>query len=497
MSLVQNGVFRFFAVCAAVVVFITLSACASPETSVLELIPCDDLAVDGLLCGRVVVPENRGLADGRKLELSVAVAPAIEPRSGRAPLFFLEGGPGAAPSKDAAFYMGEGAAYRQDRDVVLADLRGTGRSGALRCPALEEPTLEQQLMEMYPAGQVETCRRQLEQSADLTQYTTDQAVEDLEAVRAALGHDEIILHGTSYGTRVAQEYLRRYPQHVRSFVGIGSLAAEHKMPLRHAGGFQRAFDMLLTDCERDEACHSAFPDLRTQWVELLATLEESPAVFRYESKTSGEVEVVIKRGVFVSKLRSSLYFASGGRQLPRIIDAAARGDFAPFVAMIEPSEPVEESSGIAEGHYLSVTCAEDVPLITAEEVDQWTRGTYLGSYRVDQQRRACEHWTAASPIPLAEPRVSSVPALLVTGDRDPVTPASDAEAVAQLLSNGRVLVVPHAGHLPWDGSDPLCVDGIVLQFLESHEPDGLDVSCLDALEPLPFVLGAEAGQTTG
>ena len=481
---------------ALLLVVLAAGACGRHEREALQLRPCRDLP-SGLLCGDVPVPENRELADGRQIELSVVVAPAIEPRAGAAPMFVLEGGPGGAASKDAAFYMSDGESYRKHRDVVMVDLRGTGRSGALRCSAIEDASLERQLAEMYPAEQVEACRASLEEVADLTQYTTRNGVDDLETVRARLGYDDIVLHGTSYGTRLGQEYLRRYPERVRSFIGIGTIAPDHAMPLRHAQGFQRAFDLLLSDCELDEACRSSFPDLRERWVELLSRLDAEPARVRYTKgsgqesarESSRESELSISRDVFVSKLRSTLYFASAGRQLPFVVDAASRGDFGPFIEMIEPSGQAEESIGIAEGLYLSVTCSEDVPRITDDEVARLTQETYQGSYRVDQQRRACDHWVAGSSVALEEPVTSSVPALLVTGERDPVTPPSDAQTVAQALSRARVVVVPHAGHLPYDGSDPLCVDTIILQFLETEDPGELDVSCLEGLEPLPFVLG--------
>ena len=122
--------------------------------------------------------------------------------------------------------------------------------------------------------------------------------------------------------------------------------------------------------------------------------------------------------------------------------------------------------------------------ITPEEVASYTEGTYLGDYRVAQQMRACSVWPRATPpVDLSTPVVSSVPALLLTGDRDPITPPSNAEEVASSLENARVLVVPHGGHLPFDGSDPMCVDSLILDFLSRAEPSAIDDSCLATLQP--------------
>ncbi len=84
--------------------------------------------------------------------------------------------------------------------------------------------------------------------------------------------------------------------------------------------------------------------------------------------------------------------------------------------------------------------------------------------------------------------MSSVPALLITGDRDPITPLSKAEEVSATLENARVVAVPHAGHLPYDGSDPVCVDAMILDFLSRDDFSGGDVSCVSTLQPTPFEL---------
>ncbi|MFQ5527474.1 MAG: alpha/beta hydrolase [Thermoanaerobaculia bacterium] len=468
------------------------AACAPAGDERLELVPCADQGPQAeLQCGRLPVPENPSLPDGRWIDLRVVVAPALEPMEGAAALFVLEGGPGIPASHMAEFLVTAGNPYGQSRDVVMVDLRGTGGSHPLYCPELEGRGVPpaDHLEEMYPLHKVEACREQLEARADLTQYTTARAVEDLEAVRRALGYERIDLQGISYGSRLALEYIRRHPSRVRSLLAIGSLPPSHRMPLYHASSFQRAFDLLLKDCEGDAECHEAYPRLREQWLELLERLERSPARHLYTSGgDSPVVELEIRRNVFVEKLRSTFYFASAARALPRVIVAAAEGDFGPFVELALPEHP-DAPPFLSEGAYLSITCTEDLPRIGADEVASHTRGTYLGDYRVARQRHACEAWAKGDvPEDFDQPVASSVPALLVTGERDPVTPPSEAEKVAAALENARVVIVPHAGHLPWDASNVGCVDRILLDFLERASADGLDLGCLQELEPAPFGL---------
>ncbi len=442
-----------------------------------------------LLCGSFAVPENYAHPEQRQIELFVMVAPAIDSSRGLPPMYVLEGGPGGAASNFGEFAVTDGAMYREGRDVVMMDLRGAGRSEPLHCLALDHKAPQAVLGEMYPASEVEACSEELQQRVDLTQYTTANAVRDLEAVRLALGHEQIDILATSYGTRLALEYMRRHPDHVRRWVGIGALPPSSRVPLHHAEGFQRAFDLLLEECASDEDCRAAYPDLRARWQELLERLEAAPARSEYTPEgASSPVELLIPREAVVEKLRSAMYFSSAARAFPRIIDAAARGDWSPFLKLALP-QPSEGPPFVADGVYLSITCSEDVSRIGDADVAPFTESTYLGSYRVAQQRRACSFWPRASlPASWGTPVVSPVPALLITGDRDPITPPSNAEEVAATLENARVVVVPHAGHLPYDGSDPVCVDGVILDFLTRDDFSAVDDSCVRALQPAPFEL---------
>ena len=134
------------------------------------------------------------------------------------PLFILAGGPGQAAS-----FLGPFAAaltgVRKDRDIVLVDQRGTGRSSPLECAAFKPDHSLEAAIEFDPVPKAQACARELAaQGVDAAQYTTAAWVADLDAVRAALGYDKINLWGGSYGTRAALEYLRRHADHVRSVV---------------------------------------------------------------------------------------------------------------------------------------------------------------------------------------------------------------------------------------------------------------------------------------
>src|SRR6201989_1815885 len=245
------------------------------------LLPCQGTGVDEeLLCGKLTVFENRETRSGRTIDLNVVVLPALDGNHTEAPLFHLEGGPGVAATGVAGFYATEGTEYRRHRDVVLVDQRGTGESNLLAFPArMRSP--QEYLSEMYPVEYVKSLREALEKRADLTQYTTSIAMDDLDDVRAWLGYERINLFGLSYGTRAVLVYLRQHPDRVRSAILMGVAPTYLKMPLHHARAAKRGMDLLLAECTAEPACHSAFPNIEREWEAVLERLGREPARVKY------------------------------------------------------------------------------------------------------------------------------------------------------------------------------------------------------------------------
>jgi len=341
-----------------------------------------------LLCGKLTVFENRETRSGRTIDLNVVVLPALDSTSKEEPLFHLEGGPGVAATGAADFYAKEGKEYRRHRDVVLVDQRGTGKSNPLTAAARRKSP-QDYLTEMYPVEYVKNLRQALEQRADLTQYTTSIAMDDLDDLRAWLGYDRINLFGLSYGTRAVLVYMRQHPDRVRSAILMGVAPTYLKMPLYHARAAKRAMDLLLEECAHDDACHQAFPKVQQEWEEVVERLGREPARVEYPPPDkSATVTVEIQRDIFAEKLRFRMYSPDGARRIPLIIHQAARGDFGPFLKEAIPADRCVPDF-IADGMYLCVTCAEDTPFIDQDEAAKVNAGNPFGNYRVFQQTRAC------------------------------------------------------------------------------------------------------------
>ena len=440
-----------------------------------------------LWCGTLTVFENRQTRTGRTIELNVVVLPALDGIAKQEPLFELAGGPGIAATGSASIYATDMREYRRHRDVVLVDQRGTGKSNPLA--ADPDPRPQRFLSEMYPVEYVQTLRRKLELKADLTQYTTSIAMDDLDDVRAWLGYERINLFGFSYGSRAAMVYLRQHPQHVRSVILMGVAPTFQKMPLYHARDAQRALNLLLDDCERDPVAGKAFPGLRRELNELLVRLERQPARVRYVSADRQTDEMVeIQRDVFAEKLRNQLYDVATARRIPLIVHRAAQGDFGPFLKIAIPADR-SKPSFIMDGMYLCVTAAEDTRFIDPVFAAELNAGNIFRNYRVDQQTRACGLWPRAEiPTGYDEPVVSDVPVLIISGDRDPVAPPRWAEEVARHMPRSRHVVLKHGAHLPDNLSNFECLDKLMMEFLDVGDAAHLDTSCVEQMLPPAFAI---------
>jgi pimeloyl-ACP methyl ester carboxylesterase len=452
-----------------------LAACTEPPAARLELSACPVAGfTETALCGTLEVPENWHQPRGRRIALRVLVVPALDPK-GAAPLFDLAGGPGLAATNGADYYMTAGRALRQARDVVLVDQRGTGASAPLRCRAIESAL---PVARMYPPADVERCREELAAGHDLTQFTTAAAVRDLEAVRIALGAERIDLFGISYGTKLAQAYIREYPRRVRSAAFLGTVPMDLRTPLHHAASAERTLQDIFADCAANAACAGAHPRLPQDWQAVLARFDRGPVPMNF-----GETAIEVARGPFAESLRATMTTDPGQRRLPSIIHAAARDDFGPFIEAVGPGG----SSPIAEGLYLSIECSESAPRIAEAEIPALTAGTFLGRYRLDEQLAACRLWpTRKIDEAFFAPVSADVPALFLAGGRDHITPPRHAEAVAAGFPRSRVVIVEEMPHFPVAMTNLECLDAMLVAFFAAGDATEVDTACVASMKAPPF-----------
>jgi pimeloyl-ACP methyl ester carboxylesterase len=282
--------------------------------------------------------------------------------------------------------------------------------------------------------------------------------------------------------------MRQHPDRVRSAILMGVAPTYLKMPLHHARAAKRAMDLLLQECAADAACQQAFPQIQSEWEEVLERLGREPARVEYSTPDkSAKVIVEIQRDIFAEKLRKRMYSRESAARIPLIIHQAAQGDFSPFLKeAILAGGSVPDF--IADGMYLSVTCAEDVPFIDQDEAAKANAGNPFGNYRVVQQTRACSMWPQGKiPDDYHQPVSADIPVLIFSGNIDPVTPPERGEEVASHLPNSKHVIISHGAH----GIDGLtnvdCLDKLMLEFLAKGNARDLDTTCVERVLPPPFL----------
>lgn len=450
------------------------------------------------LCGTVEVAENRERPASRKLSLPVVVIPARGEAAGD-PVVFIAGGPGDSSIAHAVGVANWWSALRDERDLLFVDTRGIGGADRLDCPELaERGNLQGFFDEFLPPSKVAPCYERLAERYELARFTTDEGVDDLDDVRRALGYAKLNLVGVSYGTRFALDYLRRHPDSVRTATLYGVVPTGARLPLEFARSFDSALAATFAACRAAPACATRFPALDEDLAAAVAKLRSAPVGLELHDPSSGApVPFTLSLQGFAQTLRYMLYVPSTATQVPLFVHEAARGNFEPLGEIAQTFFALL-SSDFADGYYLSVTCSEDLPFLSDDEIGPATADTLLGDFRIRQQRAACAAWPVR---PVAReflaPVRSDVPVLLVSGERDPVTPAADGERVARTLSRALHVVVPDGGHDTEGLVNAECPDRIATAFIGAGHIEGLDTSCLETVHAAPFLLelpGANAPQ---
>ena len=460
----------------------------------LSLAACELTAAEGRVevrasCGTLTVPLDWDAADredGETIELAVAVVPALAEQPLPDPLVVIAGGPGQAASE---FFAASRSAFDlilRERDVVLVDQRGTGQSAPLHCESVDAlgplgPTVgdDADWIEAWVATTV-ACLDELDH--DPRYFTTSVAVRDLEAVRAALGYETLNLYGISYGTRVAQHYLRRYPAVVRTVILDGAVPPTLALGLEIAPASQAALEALFERCRTDAACNAAYPRLASEFWALLERLEETPSEVTFDHPRTGEeTTVTLNRHALAGITRLLIYSPLTASLWPPAIAAAHAGDYRPLAA--QASVVAEAIGDLAVGLNYVVLCSEDAPFWG--EVD-WAAqaATYMGAAFASVTQGVCQQWPrGVVDADLKQRLISDKPVLLLSGELDPITPPRYADAVAADLANALHVVGRGQGHgLLAVG----CVQQIMADFIAQGTVEGLDLACVERIGPAPL-----------
>ncbi|MBA6363512.1 alpha/beta fold hydrolase, partial [Colwellia sp. BRX8-8] len=426
------------------------------------------------------VPENYSLPEGEKISVNFAVLPAIDSSQNKTPLMFLAGGPGQASVELAAHIFSTFGEIKKSHDIILVDQRGTGKSHPLSCDENEVRNAYEIIPEDFSPQEIKDCIAQFK--GDLSQYNSENAIRDFDAVRVALGHEKINIYGGSYGTRAALVYMRLFPDALNSVVldSVGPI----EVPIGTFGqSSARSFNLLLENCQQDESCNSAYPSLKDDFTAVIARLEQAPVNLKIAHPRLGtKTDFVLSRSKFISNLRMQLYSMQTRTLVPLVIHQAFLGNYQPMIGLIAMSEG---GMGMYVGLTLNIVCNEDFPKITTEMFAGDANNTFGGNDSHSAWLQACPLWPKYSVSDdFYQSVTANIPTLILSGNLDPVTPPSNGDESAKTLPNNHHIVSKNSAHIV--ASTPCGIE-IVNEFLTTLNPNDLDESCLTELKSETFM----------
>jgi pimeloyl-ACP methyl ester carboxylesterase len=489
----------------------SFAACLTPAALAgnkpqFDPIKCPDLPLQlaNARCGYLVVPEDRSRPSDRTIQLFVAIIPAQSSKPAPDPAVYLGSGPGGIAIFEAPSVVAAGV--NRDRDLIVMNQRGQFLSiPALTCAAIDDFARELLGLRFYSASTkrkhlraTADCHRELlATGANLASYNSTENAADFADLRTALGVRHWNVVGVSYGTDLAQQYVRDHPEGIRSIV-LDSVIPVTITFAEYWQSTRAGFDNLFQACAAQPACNAAHPNLEATVISLVNKLEVEPLTTTLNDPATGEeLRIVVDGGALVDWIRDRSRTNTQLTRVPALLDALAHGsqDALTAVAMYRlqlAPPPSPNSPSTSFGLAYGVGCREQ--FATGEDISEAGRLAFP-NYPASIQDQAVSTWAYANddctrvwkvptaPANVRRPLVSSIPTLLISGSFDAVASLDFTASVAANLSKATVISIPGIGHFVMPLSP--CAQMVIASFLT--DPGTPDTSCVGKLRPPPFV----------
>jgi pimeloyl-ACP methyl ester carboxylesterase len=429
-------------------------------------------------CTTVRVPLDRTGALPGTVNLRVA---RIPPARGRPPLVYLSGGPGSAGVEELTFVAGIVPELTRRYDMYGFDQRGTGASGLLRCPEVERD------LRLRSPHAGEACARRLGPAR--RHYTTAASVEDLEAIRAALGLERMTLFGVSYGTQLALAYARAHPDRLERMILDSVVDLDDRDPFG-LSVFRAIGPTLEALCPA--RCRGVSADPARDLSQLVAQLRARPLRARvYDARGRGRLRTLGPLAIL--DLMFDGDFAPPFRAgIPAAVRAALDDDAAPLLRLTEQASQfadLGDPSLFSSARYAAI--CEETPL-------PWDATTPIAERTAEMRRRAaalgeaaffpfdvstaagdeiglCGRWPgvpAPTPPPGTRAPFPAVPTLLLQGGEDIRTPPEASARVASAIPGAQRVVVPGVGHSVFSLDPSSCALRKLVRFAAGRAAGG-------------------------
>ena len=433
-------------------------------------------------CGKISVPENPKQPDGKQIDIHFAILPAIKNTHPDEALLAIAGGPGQSAIENAAGFDRMLTKVRQQRDILLIDQRGTGQSNILSCDDGDLNALNINEDDLDMLAITEECLAGID--ADVTQYGSNTALKDFEAVREFLGYTKLHLYGISYGSRMAQLYMRHYPEALAT-VTLDGVVPMQQSVVAIGSSIERGLNVLWRDCKSNPECQQQFPDLVDEYNKVDQQLADAPISQKVrDPQTDEPSDFLLTRSKYSGAIRMAMYMPNTRSLIPHAIHQAAQGNYQPILGIYSLTA---NSTGIAMGMHASVVCGEDIHRIT-EQMRKDAKESYISSSMLDGLEKTCEAWpTKQEDDSFSNPIDSDIPTLLLSGELDPATPPNWGALAQEKLTKSKHFIAPYATH---GVAYQSCGNDLIAQLVDQGSIKEIDGECLQKDVRRSFYLNA-------
>lgn len=416
-------------------------------------------------CYDLTVPRLYGQDDDNSRQIHVVKVKAKSVNN-NPPLFVLAGGPGQASGEMTPYINSAFIQVLKQHDIIFVDQRGSGQSLRLGC----------QTANIFETAKVEAALQLCKDNVMpyMAELTTETYAHDLEQVRRALGFDQISLWGGSYGTFAAQAYASYYPDNVHVLL-LDAVLALDANPLVNGGLYaENSLQRLYALCQQDKRCQQRFNDWPKQLLDLKRQFNDTPTRLNADSIMTGDE--------LMHLVRSALYSPEISARIPLAIEQAVNGNLAMFNAISQATTGAASDS-MYLGLTIGVLCQEQIYQGQGQLAKKLGKNSFVGDSYYQFWSDICGGETAYKTIQVKVPEALTMPALMISGLLDPITPEQSANQALSYLSNVTHLIMPNASHT---NSNRGCIPNLINEFLLTK---GIaDSSCIMDNKFPPFVL---------
>lgn len=427
--------------------------------------------------GYLEVLENRQDPDSETIEIPVYIFKSRSENPKKDPIIYTVGGPGST-TMPTAQYM-DYYKYLDDRDFILVEQRGNYYAKPhLDCPEWSQaiyesnqPTFDLSNYDELFEQSAKACKERLEKMGiDLNGYNTNEIAADINDLVKVLKIEEYNLLTISYSTKIAQVLMRDYPDKIRSVVMDSPLPLEVNYDEESVQNLLESVDKLLSDCESNTNCNSAYPNIKKRFIEYLKEKTEKPLMVDVENPKTGLTETFYLKGedlitVFTSASTGSV------SNVPFEINKLLDNDLTSVKEQLSYLFQ-KPSGGAGIGMRLSVWCAEEHPFNSTEKIVSETNKypEVKGMSPAVFENQICQIWSVKKVADVENQAVESdIPVLFISGEYDNETPSKWATSMTSNFTNSYHLIFKGWKHTPTTNWSNQCAMELANDFFNNPE----------------------------